>query len=204
MYIKEKHVNLFTTIFWLAIVVGAFGGLINAIIQTVKSVDDDKFKLSKTFAWFIRDLVTGIGASFGVYMLSQAMNNDAGILIASFIAGLGGVVAINQLRRSQGYRDERDLLVQSKVAENDIIEPLKTELQTTKAELERISIQLVQAQAKLDARQQNKELYNELTDLKERLKDAEAKLSDDSRYNDENASTDVDENQQGNRKNRRR
>jgi len=151
-------VGLFNTLFWIVLSVSTFGGLINTVIRSIGSFEDGELKLSKAIAWFIRDVIAGLGAGFAAWLANQAMNNDAGMLFAAFLAGLAGVAAINQLLRAAGYKNERDLLTQAIVEENDIIEPLRDELKQTKDQLEvaekqlqaaNITLQIIQEREKL-------------------------------------------------------
>lgn len=116
---------LFNTLFWTVLLISAIAGLVRAVIRIVRSVDENEFKRSKAFAWFIRDTLAGMAAGFVAWLVSLAMNNDAGVLLLASVAAFAGVPALEQVLRSQGYRAERDLLTQVAVEEIDALELLR-------------------------------------------------------------------------------
>lgn len=192
--------ELFDTVFWIVLVISAFGGVINTVIRSVNSYEKGTFTRSKAFVWFIRDLLTGIGAGFAAWLANLAMNNTAGMYFAAFIAGLAGVAAINQLLRAGGYKTERDLTVQYLENETDIIEPLKKRLAVAESELNQTKEALRDVQSRLQATEVREKFQEYIEDLEERLATAEKKLGDQEIQDDSLSAQDDmsdDEKQQG-------
>jgi hypothetical protein len=138
-------VTIFDTVFWTVLLISAIAGMVRAVIRIVRSLEEDNFKGSKAIAWFIRDTIAGMAAGFVAWLLSLAMNNDAGVLLLAFVAAFAGVPALEQVLRSQGYKAERDLLTQVAVEETDALELLKA----TKQELSVTQRRLREAEARL-------------------------------------------------------
>lgn len=128
--------ELFTEVFWFALVLGGFGGFLNALIRTINDWEDQEASEAQDEQppfWilavlkFIRDLFAGIGAAFAFFMLTEATNDTAGLYFGAFIAGLAGVAALDQFRQAQGYRALLGEALDAYVKDSHIIPKLKAE-----------------------------------------------------------------------------
>lgn len=171
--------EFFSTTLLLILIFGALGGFTKFLINLRNDIDkEQKTPTSKTLITLILDVLIGAAASFGVWGISQAMNAEIGQYVIAFIAGIAGLYVTSMLTQSQGYKNERDLLVQSTVDDNEIIEPLRNELELTKLQLEATQKELLETQARLNTTTETTQLQITVKDLQYRLAEAEKRLDD--------------------------
>jgi len=141
------EMSLFDSRFWLVLIIATIGGFLVAIIRVVTDKQRNELTTSLAIVSVVRDTLAGIGASFIVLTMSQAVNkSNIGLLLVAFVASLGGTGIINQFLLSQGYKDERNLFG-SATTTDDNVELLKSELERIRHELEMIQVNLSDKQS---------------------------------------------------------
>lgn len=166
--------TFFNEVFLICLLVGALGGFVHALVRIVRKLDKDELNSSKVVGWLTIYPAIGAALGFIAWLLSLLMVGDAGVYLAAFIGGLGGIPALEAILRSNGIAIERDMLAKSRKRDTDLLTPLKKRLEEMQAKLDLKDQQLSEARARLQVATERDELRNEIQDL---LEERKARLS---------------------------
>ena len=116
--------------FWLALVAGAIGGLVRAVVKSELVAEDTSNRFFRIIWQIIKHLFFGIVTGGVIWTLSESTDDNLGVFAIGVISGFAGIYLLDLFAENRETHERITEITKQLALQNDILEAMVKRLET--------------------------------------------------------------------------
>jgi ammonia channel protein AmtB len=118
--------------FWLALVAGAIGGLVRAVVKSELVAENTPNRFFRIIWQVIKHLFFGIVTGGVIWTLSESTDDNLGVFAIGVISGFAGIYLLDLFAENRETHERIAGITKQLALQNDMLEAMVKRLETEK------------------------------------------------------------------------